>query len=119
LSSLVTCLAVSAAGYVALGYFIPRTAFGPLVLAFAALFAAFWCLVKWYSDRPKWLLWAALLFRLLLLFAVPALSDDFYRFLWDGTADLEGINPFLHTPRQLLASGWGENDPLRPVLFGG
>jgi hypothetical protein len=37
LSLLVTCLAVSAAAYVALGYFIPRTAFGSLVLTFAVL----------------------------------------------------------------------------------
>ncbi len=115
---LVTCLAVSAAGYVALGYFIPRTAFGPLVLAFAVLFAAFGCLVKWYSDRPKWLLWAALSFRLLLLFAVPALSDDFYRFLWDGRLSLDGINPFLYTPRQLVQSGWEKNSALTLGLFG-
>jgi hypothetical protein len=111
-------LAVSAAGYVALGYFIPRTAFGPLVLAFAVLFVAFGCLVKWYSDRLKWLLWAALSFRLLLLFAVPALSDDFYRFLWDGRLSLDGINPFLYTPRQLIQSGWEKDNALTLGLFG-
>ncbi|CAA9306817.1 MAG: FIG00930204: hypothetical protein [uncultured Cytophagales bacterium] len=122
---LVACLAVSAAGYVALGYFIPRNAFGPLVLTFAVLFAAFWYLVQWYNDqvqwygyRLEWLLGAALLFRLLLLFAVPALSDDFYRFLWDGQLSLAGINPFRYTPRQLFQSGWGEHDPLTALLFG-
>ncbi len=117
-AGLVTCLAVSAVGYVTLGYCIPRTAFGPLVLAFAVLFAAFGCLVKWYSDQSKWLLGAALLFRVLFLFAVPALSDDFYRFLWDGRLSLEGINPFLYTPRQLVQSGWGANDPVTSLLFG-
>ena len=115
---LVACLAVSAAGYVALGYFMPRTAFGPLVLTFAVLFAAYWGMVQWYGDRLEWLLGAALAFRLLLLFAVPALSDDFYRFLWDGRLSLEGINPFLHTPRQLIQSGWMTDHFATGLLFG-
>jgi hypothetical protein len=65
------------------------------------------------------LIGAALLFRLLLLFAVPALSDDFYRFLWDGRLSLEGINPFLYTPRQLIQSGWGANHPVTACCSGG
>jgi hypothetical protein len=36
--------------------------------------------------------------------ATPALSDDFYRFRWDGLLVSHGHNPFAETPRQLLAT---------------
>ncbi len=111
------CVAVSAAGYVALGYFIPRNAFGPLVLTFAVLFAAYFCLTRWYSNQPRWLLCASLLFRLLFLFVVPALSDDFYRFLWDGRLSADGLNPFLHTPGQLVENGWSQDHAVTEILF--
>ncbi len=44
------------------------------------------------------LLGLALLLRLLLVPAFPQLSDDIYRFVWDGRLWLNGINPFAHTP---------------------
>lgn len=44
------------------------------------------------------LLGLALLLRLLLVPAMPQLSDDIYRFVWDGRLWLNGINPFEHTP---------------------
>ena len=40
----------------------------------------------------------AFLFRLTLLWTPPTLSDDVYRYIWDGRVQLEGINPFLHPP---------------------
>ena len=40
--------------------------------------------------------------RLLLLFSFPLLSDDIYRFIWDGSLMHHGINPFSATPIQLM-----------------
>jgi alpha-1,6-mannosyltransferase len=45
---------------------------------------------------------AAILFRLVLLFAPPQLSDDVYRFVWDGRLLAHGYNPYLYLPSQLL-----------------
>ena len=45
---------------------------------------------------------SAVLFRLLLLFAIPQLSDDVYRFVWDGRLLAHGYNPYLYLPSQLL-----------------
>jgi Gpi18-like mannosyltransferase len=45
----------------------------------------------------------ALLFRLVLLFAIPNLSQDFYRFIWDGKLILEGLNPYLSIPGRALS----------------
>jgi hypothetical protein len=40
----------------------------------------------------------ALLFRLTLFFGEPSLSDDIYRYLWDGKTQNEGINPYRYAP---------------------
>ena len=45
------------------------------------------------------ILFFALAFRLLLLPAPPALSDDVYRYLWEGYLQTEGINPYEHSPQ--------------------
>ena len=50
------------------------------------------------------LLGLSLLLRLLVIWGLPNLSDDFYRFLWDGWLWLEGINPFTHSPEQFADS---------------
>ncbi|WP_299102118.1 mannosyltransferase [uncultured Winogradskyella sp.] len=44
----------------------------------------------------------SIVFRLLFLFATPNLSQDFYRFIWDGRMALEGFNPYLYTPDYII-----------------
>ncbi|MCE2439358.1 MAG: hypothetical protein J4F39_08030 [Candidatus Latescibacteria bacterium] len=39
-----------------------------------------------------------LLFRVILLFSAPGLSDDVYRYLWDGRVQAAGINPYVYPP---------------------
>jgi hypothetical protein len=43
-----------------------------------------------------------LLFRLIFIGVLPNLSQDFYRFLWDGRLLLEGVNPYLITPESYI-----------------
>jgi alpha-1,6-mannosyltransferase len=40
----------------------------------------------------------AALFRLSVLFAPPLLSDDIYRYVWDGRVQAAGINPYRYVP---------------------
>jgi alpha-1,6-mannosyltransferase len=40
----------------------------------------------------------AALFRLSILFAPPLLSDDVYRYVWDGRVQAAGINPYRYIP---------------------
>src|SRR5262245_66579930 len=41
----------------------------------------------------------ALMFRLSLLWVTPGfLSDDFYRYVWDGRVQHAGINPYYYPP---------------------
>jgi alpha-1,6-mannosyltransferase len=94
-------LLLSAGAYLGLAYATPRAQFGQLLVLFGVAGAAYaWLL---YSRLPlRWGLAAALLFRLLWLPATPALSDDFYRFRWDGLLTSHGVRAFAYTPRQLL-----------------
>lgn len=41
---------------------------------------------------------SALAFRLILLPAQPSLSDDIYRYLWEGRLQLNNINPYAYIP---------------------
>src|SRR5215204_2955779 len=40
----------------------------------------------------------AVIFRLSILFAPPYLSDDVYRYVWDGRVQAAGINPYRYIP---------------------
>ncbi len=46
----------------------------------------------------KYFLWFALLFRICIIPAGPSLSDDIYRYLWDGRVSSVGINPYRYPP---------------------
>ncbi len=94
-------LLLSGAAYWALAYATPRAHFGQLIALFLVVGVGYaWLL---HTRLPlRWGLAAALVFRLLWLPATPALSDDFYRFRWDGLLTSHGHSPFAETPRQLL-----------------
>jgi alpha-1,6-mannosyltransferase len=40
----------------------------------------------------------AIVFRLSILFAPPYLSDDIYRYVWDGRVQAAGVNPYRYIP---------------------
>ena len=44
------------------------------------------------------------LFRLSILFAPPLLSDDVYRYVWDGRVQAGGINPYRYIPEDEAVS---------------
>ena len=96
-------LILSLAGYVLIGYFIERSNFELLITVYSSLFLLNYLILK--NKRHynfKVLLLSGILFRFCLIFSTPALSDDFYRFFWDGRIQQLGFNPFDFTPRQFL-----------------
>jgi len=60
------------------------------------------------------LLWV----RAIFLLAIPNLSQDFYRFIWDGRMILEGFNPYLYTPEFFISKS---NSPINQaqILYDG
>ena len=49
-------------------------------------------------DDPRLLLGGAVVLRLTLLPALPDLSDDLYRYVWDGWLLVSGISPTGSSP---------------------
>lgn len=47
---------------------------------------------------PRTIIITAVVFRLMFLFRSPELSDDIYRYLWDGLTILHGNNPYAFAP---------------------
>jgi hypothetical protein len=56
------------------------------------------------SWSPATILVVALLLRLLFLFDPPQLSDDIYRYLWDGSNLIAGVNPYATAPSHMVPS---------------
>lgn len=90
--------------YLAFAYDLERTDFFKLLTLWAGLFFLSWKFFQMQRYNWKILLAAALIFRLLFLFATPNLSQDFYRFIWDGRLLMEGLNPYLKTPLEYFSS---------------
>ncbi len=100
-------------------YFLERQQTTPLLLSFTGLFLLYIYLVKKGSSDWKEILAIAILARIVLFFGLPNLSDDFYRFIWDGKLLAAGINPFANIPSYYASSNFpisGLNDELYQLL---
>ena len=88
---------------VALGYWVDRSQTFSLFLFFGLSAFSFLRLIN-IKVEVNWF-WLGMIPRMLLFFSLPALSEDYFRFLWDGMVSLEGLSPFGLTPSELVASG--------------
>ena len=87
--------------YFLFAYFLERSDFLNLLLLYSGLFYAAWKIIQ-YTKFNFWI-WAVIgiTARVLFLPSIPNLSQDFYRFIWDGRLLISGINPYVFTPEQL------------------
>ncbi len=95
--------------YYFLGYIIPREDTIPIFLCFFTLYFLSYFLFKRLSTRQ--ILYAGILFRLLLFFTLPWLSQDFYRFIWDGEVQVLGYSPYEFTPNEFIEGGLSKSFP--------
>lgn len=91
--------------YFFFAYFLERTSFNKLSFLWFLLFGGFYLLMKNKNIPFATLVGIAILFRLIFLFAIPNLSQDFYRFIWDGRMILNGFNPYLSLPETFIKQG--------------
>ncbi|QRM88266.1 mannosyltransferase [Lacinutrix sp. WUR7] len=90
--------------YYSFAYNLVRTDYIKLITLYVALFILFYKLVSINKNNFKFLAWTAFIFRAIFILAIPNLSQDFYRFIWDGRMILEGFNPYLYTPESFLTN---------------
>ncbi len=89
---------------VSLAYLVERSETVPLLLAYSLSFLAYLLCYR-LVQRPrqvKQLLVVAVLARLLLIPMMPNLSDDVYRFVWDGRLLYQGYDPFAYLPSEIM-----------------
>ena len=91
--------------YWSFAYDLYRTDYVKLMCLYTGLFFLFYKLVQISKHNLKLLTWMAFAFRAIFILGIPNLSQDFYRFLWDGRMILEGFNPYLFTPESFIANG--------------
>ena len=97
LTWLLLALLAAAMGGMAWWAAAPETREGFVVAALAAGALCAWLWKR--GDVPMHLVIGfALVLRLAVFWLPPGLSDDAYRYVWDGLVQAEGYNPYLHTP---------------------
>jgi len=89
--------------FLLIGYFTAREDFLQLFVLYSAAFGLYILLLKYAvsDDLVKESIYLGLFLRFVLLFSIPNLTDDFYRFIWDGKLLLNGINPYAFSPDQI------------------
>lgn len=94
---------------------VDRTSWNVLVTV--AIIAG--CLLVWIQRTAALsafqILIIALLLRAAFFFLPPSLSDDAYRYVWDGMVQAEGINPYLYHPSDSSLAAYHEA-PIYEVL---
>lgn len=82
--------------------------FADMSLAFGCMTGIVW--LKPNDTQVYVIVGIGIFLRWLLVWYPPLLSDDLYRFLWDGNLWHDGINPFSATPStlmdQMILSDW-------------
>ncbi|ALJ05083.1 mannosyltransferase [Pseudalgibacter alginicilyticus] len=91
--------------YTLFAYYLQRTDYTKLIVIYSALFFLFYKMVQTCKHNIKFLTIVAFLLRATFIAAIPNLSQDFYRFIWDGRMILEGFNPYLYTVESFISHG--------------
>ncbi|MRT16902.1 DUF2029 domain-containing protein [Vitellibacter sp. q18] len=94
--------------YCSFGYGLERFEFIKLISLYTGLFISAYFVIEKSPLSFNLLVFLGIGFRLVFLVAIPNLSQDFYRFLWDGRLLLQGVSPYLFAPSsatELVLSG--------------
>lgn len=90
-------------GFIAFGFFVDRADFAAVIGGFSLLFIGY---AGWLFLAPKTsirrLLLLSVAVRVALFFSPPGLSDDVYRFVWDGRLIVAGYNPMEFLPTEAI-----------------
>lgn len=101
---------VAVAAFAGMRWVSPWSAHLPLFLGlYAAAFLACWGVSR--TRVGFWPLFlGAVVFRMLLVPLPPTLSDDIYRYVWEGRVQAVGVNPYVQAPAAPELAAWRDAD---------
>lgn len=111
LSLILLCLV-----YYWIGYELERSQFWLLFFSYTLAFGLSFYLYR-SGIRLSYMILLSFLLKFIFLFSIPELSQDFYRFIWDGMLNNQGINPYLHLPKELMESHTIEKEDFQRLLY--
>ena len=114
----VTPILLSVLGYYFMGFEVDRAQSLILIPLYLSLFFCSYPLI-FKSYSLKQILGIGILFRLIFLLSTPLLSQDFFRFLWDGMLLSNGLNPYEATPDILNQTAPLFSTPISQELYKG
>ncbi|WP_034656500.1 glycosyltransferase 87 family protein [Cellulophaga baltica] len=88
--------------YYIFAFHFERTEFTKLVVLFIGQLVLCFKIVQFEKLNLKFILVTGIIFRIIFLVTIPNLSQDFYRFIWDGELVSNFINPYLNIPNDLI-----------------
>lgn len=98
-----TAFILSAALTIYIGYFVPRESTIELVTAYSLIFVSIIVIFrKLETGEEELAYYWGMLLRVLLIASVPKLSDDIFRFVWDGRLLTSLEDPYKHLPAYFL-----------------
>ena len=92
---------------IGLGYYVQQSDFDLIISQYGVFFLLYLLIYNYTNDLNKinFFIGVSILLRLLLVFTLPNLSDDVYRFIWDGRLLTTGHNPFDFLPSHYIENG--------------
>ena len=105
--------------YFSFAYNLVRTDYIKLLTLYIALFIVCYKLIQIVGYNFKFLLVVAILSRLIFIVATPNLSQDFYRFIWDGYLNQLGVNPYLYSATEIVSQNLAPQMPNQQQLYEG
>lgn len=105
-------------GLIFINYFGSQDQFTSTLLVYALLFAIYLYFIRTRKNfTEKTTDYFALIFHLVPLFAIPSLSPDIYRFIWDGEILTHGIHPYAYTPQELTEQSFYQSNEYLKSLY--
>lgn len=96
---------LGASVYGVIAYFTSRTDFIQLISLAAVSFLIMYIVIEKSKLSFLQLCVMAFLYRLVFFLSIPNLSQDFFRFFWDGQLVLQGINPYAENVNYFFTAG--------------
>lgn len=85
-------------------YYVDRSISLFVIASFGFLWTIF---LIWWADLKinlKQIIAVGMVFRFIYLLAIPELSDDVFRYIWDGKLTLERVSVYAQLPSEFLSS---------------